>query len=69
MCCALLPPDGPVRPSTRVKCRSIPYPRTTGTSCSWTYMLSSDWLRPASCHWASSSSAPAVRPQTTRCSM
>lgn len=42
MCSALLPPEGPVRPSTRRKCDSIPNSRTSGTSSSCPYMLRID---------------------------
>ena len=54
MCRALLPPDGPGRPSTRRKCLDAEAAHDR-TSSSCPYMLSSDWLRPADRHPASSS--------------
>lgn len=69
MCSALLPPDGPIRPSTRMKCVSIPRPLTSGTSSSWPYMLRIDWLRPADRHRTSSSVAPSASVQRLRCTL
>ncbi len=69
MCSALLPPEGPVRPSTRMKCEEIPKSATSGTRSSCPYMLRIDWLRPAATHAFSRSSTPSARPQPTRCSV
>ncbi len=63
MCSALLPPEGPVRPSTRMNLRSMPKPRTSGTRSSCPYIDMIDWVPPSSCQRASSDSAPSARPQ------